>query len=327
MGHKLKLLSILCSFLLISCDDILEENLTDELVTPVTPTEGSTIINNVVNFSWEPLDGADDYRLQLVNPSNGSVVVLDSLVTSTSFQYPLDPGSYQWRVRGENFAYQTAYSFPINFSVEASSDLTNQSIILNTPSDDFYTNSTNILFTWNALAFADSYTFELVKNLNGQTTLIQQTGITNTNFSVNANLFDVDAEYIWKVKAINASSETMYTSRSVFLDRQAPNQPSLVTPTADEIITGTTVDFNWTVGQDSGNIQSEVRSILEIAQDANFNTIIESYTISNGNAQQVNFASTGTYYWRVQTKMRLKIRALTVLQEHLQQSNFNSFYD
>jgi hypothetical protein len=205
--------------------------------------------------------------------------------------------------------------------------LTNQSIILNTPSDDFYTNSTNILFTWNALAFADSYTFELVKNLNGQTTLIQQTGITNTNFSVNANLFDVDAEYIWKVKAINASSETMYTSRSVFLDRQAPNQPSLVTPTADEIITGTTVDFNWTVGQDSGNIQSEVRSILEIAQDANFNTIIESYTISNGNAQQVNFASTGTYYWRVQTKMRLKIRALTVLQEHLQQSNFNSFYD
>jgi hypothetical protein len=131
---------------------------------------------------------------------------------------------------------------------------------------------------------------------------VQQTGITNTNFSVNASLFDVDAEYIWNVKAINSTSETAYTSRSVYLDRQAPNQPSLVSPANDEIITALTVDFNWTVGQDSGNVQSEVSSILEIAQDANFNTVIESFTITNGNAQQVTIASVGTYYWRVQTK-------------------------
>jgi len=302
MGNKIKFLTLLLFICCISCDDILEEDLTEDLVTTVSPTEGSTIVNNIVNFSWESLDGADDYRLQVIDPSQNNTIVLDSLVSGTSFEYPLDPGAYQWRIRGENFAYQTAYSFPVLFSVEASSDLTNQTLILNTPSDNLYTNTTNLLFTWSGLQYADTYTFELIKNLNGQTTIVQELGITGTNYSVNTAVFDVDAEYIWKVKAVNSTSETGYTSRSMYLDRQAPNQPSLVSPTNDEIITGTTVDFNWTVGQDSGNVQSEVSSILEIAQDANFNTIIESFTIINGNSQQVNLISLGNYYWRVKTE-------------------------
>ncbi len=301
MGNNIKFLSIICLILFLSCDDILEENLTDDLVTPIAPTEGSIITNNLVNFSWNPLEGADDYRLQLSNASQNNVILLDSLIHGTSFQYPLEPGTYQWRIRGENFAYETAYSFPVVFTIEASSDLANQTLILNTPTDNLYTNNSNLLFTWNDLQYADSYTFELVKNLNGQTTVAQQSGINATNYSVNASIFDVDAEYIWKVKAVNSTSETIYTSRSIYLDRQAPNQPSLVSPADEESIIGTMVDFNWTVGQDSGNIQSEVNSILEIAQDANFNTIIENLTITNGSAQQITIANLGTYYWRVKT--------------------------
>ena len=301
MANNIKFLSIIWLLLFISCDDILEEDLSSDLVTPITPTDGSTIVNNLVNFSWESLEGADDYRLQLVRPSQNNMMVLDSLVNSTSFQYPLEPGTYEWRVRGENFAYETAYSFPISFTVEASSDLTNQTLLLNTPSANLYTNTTNLLFTWNDLQFADSYTFELIKNLNGQTTLTQQSGITGTNFSVNASVFDEDAEYIWKVKAVNSNSETAYTSRSIYIDRQAPNQPSLVSPANEEVITDIAIDFNWTIGQDSGNVQSEVSSVLEIAQDANFNTIIESFTVTNGISQQVDIPNVGTYYWRVRT--------------------------
>ncbi|WP_046745016.1 hypothetical protein [Kordia zhangzhouensis] len=302
MGNNIKFLSIIWLLLFLSCDDILEEDLSNDLVIPIMPSEGSTIVNNLVNFSWQSLEGADNYRLQLVRPSQNNMILLDSLVSGTSFQYPLEPGMYQWRVRGENFAYDTAYSFPISFTVEASSDLTNQTLLLNTPSANLYTNTTNLLFTWNELQFADSYTFELIKNLNGQTTLTQQGDITGTNYSVNASVFDEDAAYIWKVKAVNSNSETAYTSRSIYIDRQAPNQPLLVSPANEEIITAIAIDFNWTTGQDSGNVQSEVSSILEIAQDANFNTIIESFTVTNGTSQQVDIPNVGTYYWRVKTK-------------------------
>lgn len=302
MGNSMKLFSVLSLLFFMSCDDILEENITDNLVTPITPTSESVIANNVVNFSWNPIDGAENYRLQVLDAAQNNLIVLDLLLSETSFQHPLNPGSYEWRIRGENFAYETAYSFPISFTVIASSDLTNQSVILNTPTVNLYTNSTNIVYTWNALPFADSYTFELIKNLNGQTTVAQQTGITATNYSVNASVFDVDAQYIWKVKAVNATTETEFAMRSIFLDREAPNQPTLVTPTDDEIITELNVNFNWTLGQDSGNVQSEVVSILEIALDANFNTIIETITVNNGTSQQVSIPTIGTYFWRVRAK-------------------------
>lgn len=302
MANSMKLFSVLTLLFFMSCDDILEENITDDLVTPITPTSESIIANNVVNFAWNAMDGAENYRLQVLDATQNHLIVLDSLVSETSFQHPLDPGSYEWRIRGENFAYQTAYSFPISFSVIASSDLTNQSVILNTPTANLYTNSTNILHTWNELPFADSYTFELIKNLNGQTTVAQQTGITATNYSVNASVFDVDAEYIWKVKAVNATTETVFTSRSIYVDRVAPNQPTLVTPTDNEIITELNIDFSWTLGQDSGNVPSEVVSILEIALDANFNTIIETITVNNGTSQQVSIPNIGTYFWRVRAK-------------------------
>jgi hypothetical protein len=302
MENSIKLFSVLSLLFFMSCDDILEENISDDLVTPITPTSASIVTTNVVNFAWNTIDGADEYRLQVLDNDQNNLIVLDSLVSETSFQHPLDPGSYEWRIRGENFAYETAYSFPISFSVLASSDLTNQSVILNTPTTNLYTNSTNILFTWNDLQFADSYEFELIKNLNGQTTVQQQTGITETNYSVNSTVYDVDAEYVWKVKAVNTTTETTFTTRSIYIDREAPNQPSLVSPNDDEIITEIDIDFNWTLGQDSGNVQSEIVSILEIAQDANFNTIIETITIPNGASQQVSIANIGTYYWRVRAK-------------------------
>jgi len=302
MGNSMKLFSVLILLLFMSCDDILEENITDDLVTLITPTSESVIANNVVNFAWNPIGGAENYRLQVLDATQNHLIVLDSLVSETSFQHPLDPGSYEWRIRGENFAYETAYSFPISFTVIASSDLTNQSVILNTPTANLYTNSTNIVYTWNALPFADSYTFELIKNLNGQTTVAQQTGITATNYSANASVFDVDAEYIWKVKAINTNTETGFTTRSIYIDRVAPNQPTLVTPADDEIITELNIDFNWTLGQDSGNIQSDVVSMLEIALDANFNTIIETITVNNGTSQQVSIPNIDTYFWRVRAK-------------------------
>ena len=99
----------------ISCDDILEEDISNDIVQTTYPFEGAVIESNVVNFQWEELDGAKKYRVQVLDFDE--TVVLDSLVTKTSFLCPLSPGNYQWKVRGENFAYESNYSFSSTFSV------------------------------------------------------------------------------------------------------------------------------------------------------------------------------------------------------------------
>lgn len=287
---------IMLLFLLFSCDDILEEDITNGGVQIISPTEGTTIEGNTVQFSWRDLDGADSYSIQVIN--SDQVYEVDSLITDVLFNYTLDPGAYQWRVRGENFAYATAYTFPVNFLVETSDDLSNQSTVLSTPSIDFYINSTSLVFTWEKLTVATSYTFELIKNLSGEVTVLQESDITSTSFTPDASVFDEDAEYIWKVKAMNATTETVYSQRSLFIDTSTPNQPALTSPTDQETIT-TTATFNWTNGTDSGNVKSTITNTIEIASDVDFNTIIHSASTENNTYQYVFSSLIGTYYWRI----------------------------
>ncbi|MEW4923123.1 hypothetical protein [Algibacter sp. 2305UL17-15] len=288
-------LLIMLLFLSFSCDDILEEDITNDNLQTKYPIEGTVVDGNTVQFSWQNLDGADDYRIQIIK--SHQVFEMDSLVSTNSLTVTLDSGTYQWRVRGENFAYETAYSFPINFSTQASTNLTDQDVILVSPSDNLYTKNINTIFTWNKLTSVTSYNFELIKKLSGEQTVFQEAEITSNSLTINDTLFDEDAEYIWKVKGLNETSETQYSQRTIFLDRVAPNQPSLTSP-ADQETTTTTVTFNWTNGTDSGNVKSGITNTIEIASDSNFNSIIHSASTPNNSAQH-DFASTGTYYWRI----------------------------
>lgn len=282
----------------LSCDDILEENITNDIIQIVTPQDGEIIEGNTVQFSWQNLDGADNYRIQVIK--SNQVYELDSLITTNTFVYILEPGTYQWRVKGKNFAYETPYTFPANFSVIESSDLSNQNVALLTPSDNFYTNSPNFNFTWSPVNSTISYDFEIVKSLNGQTTVFQQSEIAETNISVDENVFDEDAEYIWKVKAVNANSETEYAERSIFIDRVVPNQPTLISP-EDQGTSSLTVSFNWSNGADSGNVQSTITNTIEIASDIDFNSVVHSASTVNNTYQYV-FSTPETYYWRIIAK-------------------------
>ena len=281
---------------LIACDDILEEDISNDVVQITSPMEGAMIDDNTVQFSWQNLEGADNYRIQIIK--SNQEYELDSLVSTNTFTQILDQGSYQWRVKGENFAYQTSFNFPVNFSIETSLDLSGQSVVLLTPSENLYTNNKDIIFSWEEIAIADSYSFMLIKNLNGEQTVYQQEDILTESLSIEASSLDEDSEYIWKVKAVNGSSETSFSQKSFFVDTVVPNQPTLSSPVNGEIVSPNTVVFNWINGADSGNIQSLITNTFEISTDIDFNTILHSVSTTN-NSTQYEFVASNTYYWRV----------------------------
>lgn len=296
---KQLILLIVLTISVLTCSDVFEEDISDESIQLITPTDNSIILGNTVNFSWQQLNDVDSYRIQLFE--SNLAPVLDSLVEIPSFSYALQPGTYQWRVRGENFAYSSAYSVATNFSVEISEDLSNQTVVLETPSADTYSNSNSnsFIFTWQDLQAANTYNFELIKNLNNnEQTIFQEQNITENTVTLNASLFSEDAEYKWNVKGINASSETNFSERSLFLDRVTPNQPILASPDDLESLAQGIVVFNWTNSVDVGTVQSPIINTLEIATDINFNNIIATVESSN-NTSEYNFTSNDTYYWRI----------------------------
>ncbi len=283
-------------FLSFACDDILEEDITNDNVQIISPLEGTLVEGNTVQFLWKEVSGADKYRIQITKREKGLEV--DSLINAANFVYNLGPGDYQWRIKAENFAYQTDYIFPVSFKMQASDNLTNQSVILKTPSENIYTNNKNLIFTWEGLSNVDGYAFVFIKKLEGEQTVLEKNDIGATSFNIEASVIDEDAEYIWSVKAVNATSQTPFSKRSLFIDTVTPNQPTLSAPVDKVEISPSKVTFNWANGTDSGTIQSAITNTLEISDDIDFNTLLHSSSTSN-NSLEYEFSSTGTYYWRV----------------------------
>lgn len=111
---------ILLVFLLVSCEEIIEvEDISNRNVTILAPTDTAILTITNINFSWNEVEDAEQYRLQIATPSfeMANQIVLDTTIVSTNFNKTLELGSYQWRVRGENSDYQTEYSTQ-SFTVE-----------------------------------------------------------------------------------------------------------------------------------------------------------------------------------------------------------------
>ena len=103
-----------------ACDDIIEvEDISDQNIVLVAPTDLTTLNISSVTFSWDPLEDADTYHIQISRPNfeNALQIVLDSTISITSLTTTLDTDNYQWRVRAENSDFHTTYSTN-SFSIE-----------------------------------------------------------------------------------------------------------------------------------------------------------------------------------------------------------------
>ncbi len=109
---KKNLIALIALFLLTGCEAIFVENISNATVTTVAPSNESVISTGVIHFTWNSLEDATMYKLQIATPNFTSAVqvVVDTLVENTSFSKELPIGNYQWRVKAVNSDYETAYT-------------------------------------------------------------------------------------------------------------------------------------------------------------------------------------------------------------------------
>lgn len=91
---------------------VLEANISNDLITTLAPTSQAVVTAGDVSLNWESLEGADSYHLQIATPSfeNANQITLDTLISATKFMQSLEANTYEWRVKGVNSAYETAFS-------------------------------------------------------------------------------------------------------------------------------------------------------------------------------------------------------------------------
>ena len=110
---------------------------------------------------------------------------------------------------------------------------------------------------------------------------------------------NTEAKYKWKVKGINGTSETLFSSNTFSIDRTIPNQPSNTLPAQNTTFTiNQSINFSWSIPADVGAVQSLISYTIEFANDINFTTVIQKNDVSAASFDRA-FTTIGTYYWRI----------------------------
>lgn len=102
---------IIGAIIFCSCDDIIEPDITSKQVEIKSPADGITIQTITPTFTWNAVDGATKYNIQIAYPSFDKVQVLyDTTITKTVYSKQLNSGIFEWKVRAVNNNYYGAFT-------------------------------------------------------------------------------------------------------------------------------------------------------------------------------------------------------------------------
>ncbi|MHC0446357.1 hypothetical protein ACWA1F_13185 [Flavobacterium sp. 3-218] len=285
-----KYFSLLLLLTFISCEEILMvDDISKSEVSLTAPGNNAVISFSGITFSWDNVENADKYQLQVATPNfeTPQQIVLDTLVSKNSFTQQLNIGKYEWRVRAVNSAYETAYS-KRSFEILNNDDFQNNTVILLTPTNNLTTKTADQKLSWDAIIGATTYQVQILDENN---TLVKDQSSETTVFNFT---FD-EGKYTWKVRASNGAAETLYTSRSILVDTKAPNTPTPTNPVNASTTTNTSINFQWNRTPITGSPEKD--SLYVYTESALTNLHFKDKGTSPYNKTMTK----GTYYWFVKS--------------------------
>lgn len=283
------LLLLICS---ISCEEggvLFETDISNSYVSIVAPTQGSEIASNSIQFTWDTVEGATEYEIQVATPNfeNAAQVVLSNRDTLTSAQLEIAVGNYEWRVRAFNSAYNTPYS-NAKFKVTPVENFSDNVVILLDPQNNTISNSASQTFSWQAVPGATLYRFQLLNTENAIIT--EQT----TSATTVENKLE-DDNYTWQIRAENGLENTLYSSNSLFIDTVLPNVPVPTSPEDNSEFTNNEITFTWTREPINGSLEKD--SLFVYEDELLTNLLFKKEVIS----PHIETLENNTYYWNLRS--------------------------
>jgi hypothetical protein len=292
-NNSFLIIGLITAMMFSGCDAIFEKDISKGTIVIKAPVDNYESTSQEILFWWEELAGADSYHIQIVKPSFDSVasIILDTLVTGDKITVYLSQGNYQWKIRGENTAYFTEY-FTRSFSIKGTEDLTQQTVNLLLPTNADTTNNPTVNFSWDAVQYATMYRIEIWSpDPNG--TCLQTVAVFSPQYQYT---FSEDSTFTWRVRAENDLTNTPYSARTIYIDSQQPDTPSLLYPLNSSTQTNPWITFQWDHDHSGG---SSIYDSIYIATDYGFTSmLIKAPSVTETYSDSL---ASGIFYWRVRS--------------------------
>ena len=213
--------SIFIALTFVSCSEIIEvPDISDGTVSLIAPVDNATVDIATLTLSWEVVEDAESYQVQIARPDFENILQLvkDSTLTQNSISVNLEAStSYQWRVRAKNSDYATPYTtYSLTLNTIEVSDISNEIVNLVAPSDNATLDITTLTLSWEAVENAENYQVQVVRpNFEDILQLEKDSILTGNSMSID---LEAGNSYEWRVRAKNSQYETQYTTYSFSLE-------------------------------------------------------------------------------------------------------------
>ncbi|MFA7626199.1 MAG: GEVED domain-containing protein, partial [Candidatus Kapaibacterium sp.] len=260
------------------------------------PSDNSSNIPFNENLTWNSVQGADSYRVQISENSNFSTLTKEHVtnnltysLSNVSLQYST---KYFWRVRAirgdEDGPWATAFNFtsipePLTAPIQVYPENLSVGIALN---------STLI---WQAVESAENYQIQVAFSSSFAVTLAD---ITQSSLNLALSSFNAQysKKYFWRVRAIRGDDIGPWSNKFSFSTEAEPLlAPALSSPSDNEQNVTLDANLTWSAvqGAEQYRIQiSEYSDFSDLIQNITQNTL--SFSLSN-----INPEYNTKYYWRV----------------------------
>lgn len=283
---------IIITFLMACKKDFIVENIDNKTMTVNAPANNLITTLNLITFWWEPVDGAEKYNLQIVKPAFGKVaqVIADTNVTNTKFNFSLQPGMYQWRIKATNAGHATAFQ-TFNLRIDSTTNLAAQFVNMLSPASGNVTGNKVVTFNWSSLIAASKYRLQIN---NGS---VKDSVLTGTSLTyILPAAANATTAYTWNVKAINSTSESQFnaTAYTFTVDLKPPTSPGLTRPMHGISVTDTAMLVWYRNGTD---VQYDSIYVADDSTFANVRQYIADQPKVQLSDLQLNPNAPGIFYW------------------------------
>jgi hypothetical protein len=279
------------------------------MLPPVPGGPAGNLETNRPTFSWDPVDGATGYTLQISRNSAFTLLVgTYTSPASTSYTPLVDlpaATTIYWRVKALGPNGPSLWSFTNDIFTANPPSIP----LLLAPPTGYYTLADDIRLDWSmstvpaGTAF-NHYQLQVADNPGFLTPIIDNSGLTDQNFHEYSILFGSDGFslntlYYWRVRAYNmVDAYTHSSSWSLVRTFRTPLvTPTLLSPSYGEQLLNNRPTLDWE------NVEDAMRYSVQIYKDLPINpanlygtypATMSSYT------PLVDLPVNKTLYWRVQ---------------------------
>lgn len=270
----------------VAIDD--DMDISNQTVQLIAPSNGSVLDFQEVNFTWQGVTNATEYFIEIATPNfTNPTQSFQNTVSNTSFMQILDDGEYEWRVQARNSSSQTPFTDINAFTVATQTNFSDREVIIISPPNNFVSNQASLNIQWQEVQDATLYRIQVLDAATSALLDEQTTTQINTSFTF------PEGDLLWQVRAETASESTQYTTQSITIDTQAPNTPTLLTPTDTEIVNSTSVTFTWDRAPIAGTTEQDV---IFVYDDVGLTNLILQEDVSGG-LFTTTLNDDTTYYW------------------------------